>query len=838
MDEEQYLNYLIERYGEELVTAQIENEHSLAEQTVLNQQSQILKAVSSKRSSFQPPVSFFVNQITETVLKIIDKFIDEQKGNKNKKRVYSILKKLSDDNLLEKVVLASISTTFNTLFSLNPKSSKVTIQKLSLAIASSIEIEERVQYIKDNTDEYTKMMKGAKERISILNKKHVLLQTEKNQQINYAFRNKELQALLGSYFIDCLVQCKVLKQEVIFISPTKSITVLNFTSKINNLIINNINKFCDSIPVHHQPTVIPPKPWAGLFDGGYYTANYSEQIIRLPKNKMIEQFSTQNLDPLIGVANKLQEVPYKINEKVFELLEKISAMDYPIGGVPEKELRNRPIFNQSWTTEDNKQEITEWKIEMRKWYATQKSNQSLFLQFSSTMSIAKKYKEYDKIYFPCNYDYRGRLYYIPAVLNPQSNVIAKSLLEFSEGQEIGAEGFECLKIHGANVFGKSKISNEDKIKFINEHHNEIIDSVLAPLFSNGFWQEAEEPILFFAFCLEYKNVIDYGFEYKTTLPCSLDGSNSGQQHLSMLSRDSETALEVNLLPSTQSDKPNDLYNLIAKKVKDKLEEIVLLNEDNKVVLEENDEGEIYEVVLKSNSTLAKEWLDFGIDRSITKRPVMTSVYSVTINGIKNQLLSDNMKGTVLHCSSAHASFMAKIIYNECQSLKAMAVLEWFQSLEKNLNSIDKSLRWKTPDGIEFRQYYNKQNKVTIRTLLSGVLKRFTLNEDKNEINTRKSTSGIAPNIIHSLDACHLRMIAHNFNNPLMVIHDSFSTTANNIPLLKSTILEQLVAMYSTEIHKSIYESFLEQGGDKDEVNNLVLGDLDINLVLKSVYAFN
>lgn len=79
---------------------------------------------------------------------------------------------------------------------------------------------------------------------------------------------------------------------------------------------------------------------------------------------------------------------------------------------------------------------------------------------------AKKFRNHKAIYFPCNLDFRGRLYAVP-FFNPQGNDLTKGLLTFSNGKPIGELGFYWLKIHGANA-GIDKVSFEDRIKWIND----------------------------------------------------------------------------------------------------------------------------------------------------------------------------------------------------------------------------------------------------------------------------------------------------------------------------------------------------------------------------------
>ena len=63
------------------------------------------------------------------------------------------------------------------------------------------------------------------------------------------------------------------------------------------------------------------------------------------------------------------------------------------------------------------------------------------LQSAKILHIARTY--YDKhnntLGFPCNLDFRSRLYYIPGFLNPQGNDLAQGLLKFKEKKPIGSD---------------------------------------------------------------------------------------------------------------------------------------------------------------------------------------------------------------------------------------------------------------------------------------------------------------------------------------------------------------------------------------------------------------
>ena len=65
-------------------------------------------------------------------------------------------------------------------------------------------------------------------------------------------------------------------------------------------------------------------------------------------------------------------------------------------------------------------------------------------------------------------------------------------------------------------------------------------------------------------------------------------------------------------------------------------------------------------------------------------------------------------------------------------------------------------------------------------------------------NLSKAKSGIGPNLIHSLDATHLRMVAlrlHALGIPAVWVHDSFAVHANYVDVLDRIIKEEFLSLY-------------------------------------------
>ena len=121
------------------------------------------------------------------------------------------------------------------------------------------------------------------------------------------------------------------------------------------------------------------------------------------------------------------------------------------------------------------------------------------------MAIADTYQNVDEFFIPVRADYRGRIYCNTNYLNYQGTELAKALLLFSKGEKIiktDTQSFNYLKIFGANCFGLDKQSANDRIKWVDENLDNIIN------FDNGILiEKAESKLLFIAFCFEYKKYI-------------------------------------------------------------------------------------------------------------------------------------------------------------------------------------------------------------------------------------------------------------------------------------------------------------------------------------------
>lgn len=129
----------------------------------------------------------------------------------------------------------------------------------------------------------------------------------------------------------------------------------------------------------------------------------------------------------------------------------------------------------------------------------------------------------------------------------------------------------------------------------------------------AFIKKAASPLLFIAFCLEYKRALLSDGEFMTFLPLQFDASCNGIQHLSSLIADTNLAKKVNIIEATFKDIPYDLYH--------------------ECVLQINNEIAAYCTHKPKYSNLQK----LSLTRNFIKRTIMTIPYNVTHNGAYKQL---------------------------------------------------------------------------------------------------------------------------------------------------------------------------------------------------------
>jgi DNA-directed RNA polymerase, mitochondrial len=98
--------------------------------------------------------------------------------------------------------------------------------------------------------------------------------------------------------------------------------------------------------------------------------------------------------------------------------------------------------------------------------------------------------------------------------------------------------------------------------------------------------------------------------------------------------------------------------------------------------------------------------------------------------------------------------MASVIWASLKDtvVAACECMEYFQKLARLAAKENLPISWTTPNGLPVVQRYRKEIEKRVKTVLAGRSFRPVYKQSLQDLDRKKQVTGIAPNIIHSLDA--------------------------------------------------------------------------------------
>ena len=625
------------------------------------------------------------------------------------------------------------------------------------------------------------------------------------------------------------------------VQPTQALLDAWATNEDNA--ISNAYRLC--------PTIIPPKPWESYEEGGYYgELQSSTSLLRLRDQRTafgkryLKKLGQMELASVRKAINSIQATPWKINAKILEVMQRIVELGGGRAGIPYINEAPKPMILPENPSEE---QLKDYRKVMVGYYKDETSRKSLALRAIGNIKTAEEFSKYDQIYFPCNMDFRGRVYPLPS-FSFQGDDLNKGLILFADAPACeDMEDIDWLAVHGANLAGVDKVSYDDRKQWVKDNEQDILASAIDPL-GHTFWMNQDEPCQFLAFCFEWQAWKTWETEHSSPkgfvsgIPIAFDGTCSGLQHFSAILRDPVGGAAVNLLPS---DKPNDIYGVVAAKV-------------NETITQDLKTGTIDDVVdtkIKfGTKTLAQVWHMHGVTRKVTKRSVMTLAYGSKEYGFRDQIYEDiiskdmqeqkeNSVFSDANCWQASA-YMAKLIWNAVRTTVVAAVegMKWLQDCAKLVTKKGQVVTWTTPMGLPIQQSYMECESRQVRLRCAGKnIRLYSLNMTGN-IDKRAQAQGVAPNFIHSMDASHLQLTVCNAVDAgihhFAMIHDSYGAPVAQAKHMYKVVRESFIKMYTDH---DVLESFRD---DMKKLSDTKLPDfpargiLDLNEIIKSKYIFS
>ena len=578
------------------------------------------------------------------------------------------------------------------------------------------------------------------------------------------------------------------------------------------------------LPVH-LPMLVPPKPWTGGTDGGYLTdASGRNPLVRTRNKAFLRELDNADMPAVYEALNAIQETAWSVNTAVLAVMRAAWDGGGGIGGLPTRDLSplpDRPVGlerdGEAWK-EAHPDEFKAWKRSRAAVYEENARAVSKRVAAAHKLWIAEKFASEAAIYFPHSLDFRGRAYPMPALLNPQGDDAAKALLRFSKGVPLGKDGGWWLAVHVANLFGVDKVSLLDRVRWVRENEEAILDSALNPLDGARFWTQADSPWCALAACFEYAGYLVAGDDYVSHLPIAFDGSCNGLQNFSAMRRDPIGGAATNLVPSP---KPADIYTRVMDVAAVRVRAEAEAGNPNAIF-----------------------W-DGRLNRSMVKRPVMTLPYGVTKPGMRDQILGE-MKKQGIGDSWDASEYLAAVLW-DCIGqvvIAAREAMDWLRGAAKVASKGDLPIRWTTPAGFPVLQDYRETSAKKLTIHIDGRARQLLVTKDGDKLDRRRQALGISPNFVHSCDASHMMLTVvlarANGIDDFAMIHDSYGTHAGNAGILAAALRQAFVDQYTGDVLGAFRDELVEQLPLElaAELPPLPFsGDLDLTNVLVSQYFF-
>ena len=281
------------------------------------------------------------------------------------------------------------------------------------------------------------------------------------------------------------------------------------------------------------------------------------------------------------------------------------------------------------------------------------------------------------------------------------------------------------------------------------------------------------------------------------------------------------------------DRPNDLYGVVAARVQDAL----------RADLEAGD---------PRAQRHAAFWLELGIDRKLTKGPVMTSAYGARYQGVLDglvELLTQELgllqpweyEAKLLAPSRYLAKRLLATLKEEVRP--CLAVQEWLRQVSAIVVRAQKPIEWTTPMGFPIRLGAPAPMRSKVQTLMSGSPSWQTLMDKPKagELSARATNRSITANLAHSFDGAFAAAIVHRgamHGAQLLTNHDCFAACPARCDWLHHTLHDELRVLYMPDWLAEISAEIKTRSGVERLPEPPMVGDLCPGEIGQNPYCFS
>lgn len=575
------------------------------------------------------------------------------------------------------------------------------------------------------------------------------------------------------------------------------------------------------------PCIIQPDSWKGYMDGGYWSPKLRQRVtfVKTHRRAHIRHVEHAPMRLPRAACSAMQNTPWRVNSRVQGVLRDVwqRGLDCGIPSALPVEIPPCPFtrdVNIKELPKEEQERFAEWKASAAEAYTAERERAAKSIQLACTLKLGEKFANEERFYFPFQTDFRGRMYAVTSGLSPQGPNFGKGMIEFANGMPLGT-GEKWWFVHGANVLGKDKISYDARAQYMRDNADHWCAVADNPLAHRDVWGCADKPWQFLAWCFEFRDFCHAGDSFHSHIPIALDGSCNGLQHFSAALRDPIGGAATNLV---DADVPADIYQRVADVVIRKL----MLNDH----------------------PLAQAWLDFGIDRKLCKKPVMTMPYGSTRQTCTKSIygiIQDKFKKDKVQRfpkAFAAAVWLTPILWSAIGEVvvAARAAMDWLRDCGSIVAKANLPITWTSPSGFPvYQENLNVKVDRVETVLMGGISMKLSVAEHTNTMNVNRMRNGISPNFVHSLDASHLVFtVCQAYREGIRdfaCIHDDFGTHACLTDDFHRIIRQEFVKMYKDGCPLTAFKEEVEKCSGLELPDVPASGSLDIESVLTSKYFF-
>jgi DNA-directed RNA polymerase, mitochondrial len=666
------------------------------------------------------------------------------------------------------------------------------------------------------------------------------LNTEAHRKSYFKRKGKQLEVItdvfshpeksvLGMFFLEACVQAGVVDQDkrwergktFHFIVPRKD--VLDWIMK------------ADEALKLRTPFWLPikstPEPYEGVYLGGYKAEMIKPRpCVKIKSDIHRDTLMAKDMPAFYSALDKVSNTAFLINPVVRDCLIALWGNGGRLAGLPDisdPEIPPHPGENSDRLT------YLRWKESVSVAKARYAQNMVDRKKIVDIMMVCRMMGE-DAFYFPHHADARGRLYPLASTISFQGNNLQRAITMFADCREIKSSGEYWLRVNVANHYGLDKLPLEERVKWTHQQEALFVAIADDPLGNKDLWVKADsgqKPWTFLAAAHELGSFIKakkQGKPFFSHLPCYVDCSSSGFQHLSLLALDSEAARRVNVAPT---ESPQDIYKETAMTLLARLE--------------------------GSDDPLAVYWIEFFKEhpsaiRKIAKRLVMCTPYGITRhsgNGYVLSELEDYLdKRNLLPAGGINGSFYFKrtafltkhlmAVIRET-NISAFDIMDCLREVAQIMANNHKPFGWTTPSGFYAFQHTPAVDRSIIKFAINGKFKFWKLGDFNNKISKRACRDAVVPNFIHSMDAAALHLTINKVWDHgvkgIAVIHDAVAGLAEDLDIIIDDMRTAMSEMYQEDRLEKFVLEVLGQLSFPVTLQIPGRGDFDPRLVCESKY---